>query len=378
MRQYIVRPGDSPASIAATHAGCPKCSRDLLTVNDKPTVTYPNGFRTFRELREGEILNLPDKWFSEEFDVRPPAYFAALPYADGVTPSSLGDRAAGILGDYATFDSAIARAAATLTMDERSFNLAVEDVVSTLDQAVREADGSPNPGIAAYASAVHASTAWARQRNQELATALGAGDQAAASAARNEVQTALKTAVDSAQLALQAVYGAQQQATPPVSIPATTTAPTSVRALSSIDPCDLENAAFVCQAQSALGIHPDGKYGTDTATAARRLVPNVAAGCNPRPTWWAAAGQSSCPGVAPAEPYKSPAYGDELVVPVEKSGMSLGAIAGIALLGAGAVGGIVYLVSASDSAAPTRGPRRAPGRRSDYKYTIPPEPQEDE
>jgi hypothetical protein len=52
----------------------------------KPTVTYPNGYVTFKEIRRGEKLNLPDKWWSKEFDALPPSYFAALPYADGITP----------------------------------------------------------------------------------------------------------------------------------------------------------------------------------------------------------------------------------------------------------------------------------------------------
>jgi hypothetical protein len=51
----------------------------------KETVTYPNGFTTFKTLRVGEKINLPDKWWSKEFDSLPPSYFAALPYADGVT-----------------------------------------------------------------------------------------------------------------------------------------------------------------------------------------------------------------------------------------------------------------------------------------------------
>jgi hypothetical protein len=88
VRTYVVQPGDSPASIAAQFAGCPKCARDLMgAVNGhKETVVYPNGFVTFRELRAGETLNLPDKWWSKEFDQMPPEYFATLPYADGVTP----------------------------------------------------------------------------------------------------------------------------------------------------------------------------------------------------------------------------------------------------------------------------------------------------
>ena len=89
MREYVVKAGDSPASIAAQerHAGCPKCSRDLIDANPhKPSVTYPNGFITFRELRVGERLRLPEKWFNGELDRMPQSYFNALPYANGVTP----------------------------------------------------------------------------------------------------------------------------------------------------------------------------------------------------------------------------------------------------------------------------------------------------
>jgi len=89
VRVYEVQPGDSPASIASQDemAGCPKCSIDLIRANPhKPTLTYPNGYVTFRELDAGEKLNLPDKWWSKEFDELPKSYFEALPYADGVTP----------------------------------------------------------------------------------------------------------------------------------------------------------------------------------------------------------------------------------------------------------------------------------------------------
>jgi hypothetical protein len=51
----------------------------------KETVIYPNGFTTFKTFRAGEKINLPDKWWTKEFDELPPSYFAALPYADGVT-----------------------------------------------------------------------------------------------------------------------------------------------------------------------------------------------------------------------------------------------------------------------------------------------------
>lgn len=89
MRTYVVRAGDSPASIAAKseHAGCPRCAKDLVDVNrHKASVTHPNGFRTFRDLRVGERLWLPEKWFNGELDRMPQAYFNSLPRHDGVTP----------------------------------------------------------------------------------------------------------------------------------------------------------------------------------------------------------------------------------------------------------------------------------------------------
>jgi hypothetical protein len=73
------------------HAGCPKCSRDLIAANPhKPTVTHPNGYVTFRDLHAGEKLIIPDKWASKEFDALPPSYFAALPHPDGVTRVGIG------------------------------------------------------------------------------------------------------------------------------------------------------------------------------------------------------------------------------------------------------------------------------------------------
>jgi len=88
---------------------------------------------------------------------------------------------------------------------------------------------------------------------------------------------------------------------PPVPEPAR--APSAVLALSSFNPCDPANVQLVCQAQAALGFGPgrgmDGKYGNDTANAARRLIPNAPPACSPRPSWWAPTGRSNCDGAPP-------------------------------------------------------------------------------
>jgi hypothetical protein len=84
-----VQPGDTPASIAATFAGCPKCQRDLLAVNPgKARLRYANGYETFQDLRPGETLSLPDKWFDGTLDRLPRSYFEALPSSPHVAPSS--------------------------------------------------------------------------------------------------------------------------------------------------------------------------------------------------------------------------------------------------------------------------------------------------
>ncbi len=93
MHVYKVKIGDTPASIAAkdTHAGCPKCSIDLIRANPhKKTVKHRNGYVTFESIRVGEELRLPDRWFDGTLDRLPKEYFVNLPHPDGVTPSKIG------------------------------------------------------------------------------------------------------------------------------------------------------------------------------------------------------------------------------------------------------------------------------------------------
>ncbi len=90
--------------------------------------------------------------------------------------------------------------------------------------------------------------------------------------------------------------------TPVQPAPVAANIPSAVMMLASMDPCDPSNAAFVCQIQAVLGITQDGKYGADTAAAARRLLPSAPAGCSPRPSWWTPTGQSNCPGAARPAP----------------------------------------------------------------------------
>lgn len=222
MRTYVVRAGDSPGSIAAQTVGCPKCARDLISANPhKATRVYPNGFVSFEELRINEKLNLPDKWFSKEFDELPEAYFKALPNPDGVTPSSLGIGAAGVLGDFAYLDAATTRVSVLDTIDDDwKFIKAADAAADTIDASMNEAVGTTSAASASFARDVHAATTSARQRIGDLSAALDAGDRAAATAARQDVRNALATALGSARLALQSYYGGVPQVDPPPAPPA--------------------------------------------------------------------------------------------------------------------------------------------------------------
>lgn len=85
--------------------------------------------------------------------------------------------------------------------------------------------------------------------------------------------------------------------------------PTAVLALLGINPCNSSSAGDVCAAQAALGLTPDGKYGSNTAAAARRVLPEAPPACGTQ-SWWGAKGQSKCPGAAPSpSPQPAPAPG---------------------------------------------------------------------
>ena len=375
MRTYTVQPGDTPSSIAARDdmAGCPKCSVDLVRANShKPTVVFPNGFITFKDLHAGEKLNVPAKWSSPEFNQRSPTYFAALPYMDGKTPSKLGVAAAGVLGDFGAFDTASVAASALAQLSDQQFVAAVEGVATLIDQSVREADSSSNPAIVAYAQAVHISTNAARQRNLELVAAIAMGDQAGATKARLDIQNDLLTAINSAQLALQAVYGTQQSPAPlPVPTPTPAPAPslpkftfppaivTAAQAVATAIASDPNFCAAVAQQGSAVNtaVHAfkaaynavaltndwaplpinTGNYEQATANVLTQVLGHAPPACAAKPT----------PSPLPSPP--------PFVVPVtppqqqQAQGLSTGAVLGLGVLGAGVVGGAIYLATRAPS-----------------------------
>lgn len=355
MKTYVVQPGDTPASIASQPrmAGCPKCAIDLIRANPhKEAVRHPNGFVTFREMRVGEELKLPSKWFDGSLDTRSDLYFKALPHPDGVTPSSLGLAAASVLGDYAALDDAVASMSALSTMDDRAFAAAVEDAGALIGRAVTEAAGSTNQVAVGAAKDAQAGAYWAIQRAAEMRAELDRGDQGMASAARQETQNVLSAALDSARTALRSFYD-QPQVDVQIGPVTVDTFPQNVvdtakRAADAIA-ADAGYCSSVARAGSPVNstVHAfktawnasqpnlvpinTGNYEQPTADAISKVLGSAPTACGAR--------------VAPAP---APAPVPERIVSVpQKKPLSTAAIAGLSLLGAGAAGGVAYLASRS-------------------------------
>lgn len=283
MQVYTVQPGDSPARIAIKYAGCPKCAVDLVHANPhKRAVRYPNGFLTFQSLVPGERLWLPDEWLNGIHDARPPSYFAALPYADGVTRGRLGSP--GTLSDYAALEAASSQVAAMAAMDDQSFSNAVGDAGTAINNSISEAYGSSVPAAASYAQDVQNGTQWAWSRNVDLARGIAASDIDTTVEARLDIQNALSTALGNARLALQALSAA-----PPI-------------------------------------LPPPPEPTPDPAPPAPLPAPPMPPPA-PRPT----------PSPFPAPP--------SAVTAPQQQKLSTGAVVGIGLLGAGAVAGMVLLTT---------------------------------
>jgi hypothetical protein len=184
-------------------ASCPKCSIELPRVNaHKPTTVHPNGYVTFRDLRVGETINLPDEWFHPARENLPPTYYKILPHHNGVTRGTLG----GTLGDFPELDAAVTAVARLAALDDASFTQAVGDAGTKVDAAVKEAYGSKSADAATRAKSVADATRWSWNRNRDLAAAVRTSDRATITRARLDIQNALSTALGNARLAILAHY----------------------------------------------------------------------------------------------------------------------------------------------------------------------------
>jgi hypothetical protein len=367
MRLYEVQLGDSPASIAATHAGCPKCSRDLVALHShRASIVHPNGYRTFKEpLRAGEKIALPDKWFDGSLDKLSPAYFTALPHHDGVTPSKLG--VSGVLGDQAQLDVAAAAVGTLAALGDQPFNDAVSGVAAAIDASVQEVRGTGSPAVYAvpYADEVRKATATARQRNATLAAAIAAGDQSAGAPIRNAILKDFSNALGSAGLALQTFYGDPGQVQVDIGQARIDPTPTSAaQAAATAMGADPNYCMSVAQPRSAVNsaVHAfktawnasnpstpvpinTGTYEQVTADAIARVL-----GTSP----------AACGGARVAPGGSGGGSGNQILPPQPQSGLGVGAIVGLGLLGAGAVGGAIYLATSKPPARVRRVRRVSP------------------
>jgi hypothetical protein len=355
MRTYVVKAGDSPASIAAQDdmAGCPKCSIELPRVNQgKPTIVRKNGFVTFRALVVGETLNLPDEWFHPAREDLPAAYYKILPHADGVTPGSLGDA----LGDYPALDAAVTAVAQLAALDDAAFARSVGDACTQIDAAAQEAYGATRSAdAAAKAKTVKDATQWAWQRNRDLAAAVTVNDRATITRARLDIQNALATALGNARLAIVASEAATSSVSPELRAAATA----AVAALSA-DPNYCTSVTHPGTPVNA-AVHrfklawnasqtPKVPVGTGTYEVATTVALAQVNGSAP-----SACGANQRPVPAPKPPPPLPVGKQEdLTPPRARSGWSLGSIlVGIAAAGA-ALGGVAYLVTKPNARAHTR------------------------
>lgn len=327
-------------------AGCPKCGGiDFVRANPhKESVVHPNGFTTFKELHVGEKLNIPDKWSNGELDHRPRAYFAALPYHDGVTPSSLGALAAGVLADYAALDAASTKVGALSTMNDQPFSDSVGDTADSVGAAVREISGGT---AGAYAQSARDSTDQARQLNTlSLLPAIISGDQSASFQARRDILNALSNALVSARSALKSFYDEPQSGFSADMVAVAQAVAAAVAA-------DPSYCASVARSGSAVNsaVHDfkaiwnasqsgkvpinTGSYEQVTAAAIARVLGSAPSPCPPR-----------SPSISAAAPS---------LITVPSKGLSTGAVVGISLLTAAAVGGGALLMTQK----PTRKRRKA-------------------
>jgi hypothetical protein len=341
-RDYLVQYSDSPASIAKKFG---IAMSTLLAANPQKPTTVTAGVRTFRELRIGETLNIPSVGLSGTGVGFNFLKAALVPWG---TPSEIIKAAehrrhvdrpsregrndwehwrrvhpGTPYSDYQNWWTQYGQNGGTISGADTGVGQSAADAVAAL--TVNDPCDPANVGLV-----------WAAQQALGLQPdgKWGSGSSSAANAKGfpappgcsprpswwapagqvNQPPAGTFTAPQNT------IFG-KVPAVPPVvnvsSLPSAgpgpgsspSTASPAVQQLTLIDPCDPANVNAVGSAQSALGIQADGKYGTGTATAARKQLGSFApSACSPRPSWWLPPGQSNLGGAAPAPaPMPAPA-----------------------------------------------------------------------
>lgn len=337
MRTYVVQEGDSPARIASRPdmAGCPKCSLEMPRANPgKPSITHPNGYVTFKDLRVGEVINLPDEWFHPARENLPATYYKILPHHNGVTRGSLG----GALGDSSPeLDTAVAKVAQLAAMGDAAFTQAVGAAGAAIDASVRGAD-------AAQARVVTDATRWAWQRNRDLAAAVAANDRATVTRARLDIQNALATALGNVKLAILPAYPPELQAAAKAAAAAIAADPnycTSVAHAGTPVNAAVHRFKRAWNASETPKVPVDtGNYETATTVALAQVLGQAPSTCS--------AGRP-----VPAPKPVPPSQKEEITPPTERGWSPWKIAAGVAL-GAVAASGVAWVASKSNHVPATR------------------------
>ena len=272
----------------------------------------------------------------------------------------LGAAAVGILADYATLDEATALVGTLPSLDDASFSAAVPDTAGLIDSSIAGEVGDMSGAAIMHAQNVRTSTSTARARNTDMSAAIAAGDQQAITQARLDIQNAFSTAISDARIALQAYYDGGQ--VPVTTAPMPTQAPfpatliAAAHAAASAINADSGYCTSVARTGSSVNsaVHAfktawnasqpkqvpinTGNYEIETANAIAAVIGGSPPPCGVHSTT-----------IAPKPPPLPPqtTLGPIVSAP-QKAPLSTAAVAGVALLGAGAVGGVIYLAAHPD------------------------------
>jgi hypothetical protein len=334
-RDYLVQYSDSPASIAKKFG---IAMSTLLAANPQKPTTVTAGVRTFRDLRIGEILNIPSvglsgtgvgfnflkaalvPWGTPSEIIKAAEHrrhvdrpsregrndwehwrrvHPGTPYSDYQNWwTQYGQNGGTISGADTGVGQSPADAVAALTVNDPCDPANVGLVWAAQQALGLQPDGKWGSGSSSAANAKgFPGPAGCSPRPSWWAPA-GQVNQPPSGGGGGTITTL-------PQITITPTPGTGPSPAPPPPVGGSpSTASPAVQNLTLIDPCDPTNVSAVGAAQTSLGMKPDGKYGTDTYKKAFAQLGSFApSACNAngvRPSWWLPPGQSNLGGAAPA------------------------------------------------------------------------------
>ena len=257
MRDYRVQYNDSPASIARRFG---LAVSSLLAANPQKPTKIVAGMRTFQDLRIGETLSVPSV---------------------GVNGAGVGDAASDAVAALTAVDPCDQANVGLVWAAQQAIGLTPDGKWGAGSSRAANAKGLPGPpGCSPRPS-------WWAPAGQVNRPPTGSGQYTAPQ---------------------NTIYGNVPTPSPLPLPPAPSAASAALQTLTTLDPCSQANASAVGDAQAAVGLNPDGKWGTQSANAARPILGAATPpACSPRPAWWSPPGQSNYAGRGGASPAVSPA-----------------------------------------------------------------------